>query len=137
MNMIVCVKQVIDPEAPPATFKIDAATRKATMVGAAPVIDQVALGIELEHVRRRRAAVGLDRVGRCADLGTLVERVATVDDVNVIPRVDPDADRRAEDPVIGQRLRPERVDLEHRGIVQRALRAAEDDQCCHYGTRRV
>jgi len=28
MNMIVCIKQVIDPEAPPATFKIDAATNK-------------------------------------------------------------------------------------------------------------
>ena len=28
MNMIVCVKQVIDPEAPPASFKIDAATSK-------------------------------------------------------------------------------------------------------------
>ncbi len=26
MNIIVCVKQVIDPEAPPASFKIDAAT---------------------------------------------------------------------------------------------------------------
>ena len=28
MNMIVCVKQVIDPEAPPSSFKIDAATSK-------------------------------------------------------------------------------------------------------------
>ncbi len=28
MNMIVCVKQVIDPEAPPASFKIDPATNK-------------------------------------------------------------------------------------------------------------
>ena len=39
MNIIVCVKQVIDPEAPPASFKIDAATNKAEMKGAAPVID--------------------------------------------------------------------------------------------------
>ncbi len=39
MNMIVCVKQVIDPEAPPASFKIDAATNKAMMQGAPPVID--------------------------------------------------------------------------------------------------
>jgi electron transfer flavoprotein beta subunit len=39
MNVIVCVKQVIDPEAPPASFKIDAATNKATMQGASPVID--------------------------------------------------------------------------------------------------
>ena len=39
MNIIVCVKQVIDPEAPPSSFKIDAAANKAEMQGAPPVID--------------------------------------------------------------------------------------------------
>jgi len=39
MNMVVCIKQVIDPEAPPASFKIDAATNKAVMQGVPPVID--------------------------------------------------------------------------------------------------
>jgi len=40
MNMIVCVKQVIDPEAPPATFKIDSSTSKVVPpAGIAPVID--------------------------------------------------------------------------------------------------
>ncbi|MFC1981056.1 electron transfer flavoprotein subunit beta/FixA family protein [Chloroflexota bacterium] len=39
MNLIVCAKQVIDPEAPPASFKIDAATNKAVMQGVPPVID--------------------------------------------------------------------------------------------------
>jgi electron transfer flavoprotein beta subunit len=39
MNIIVCVKQVIDPEAPPASFRIDAANNKAEMRGAPPVID--------------------------------------------------------------------------------------------------
>lgn len=39
MNIIVCVKQVIDPEAPPATFQIDSAKNKAEMKGAPPVID--------------------------------------------------------------------------------------------------
>jgi len=39
MNMIVCVKQVIDPEAPPASFKIDSASNKADMTGVPPVID--------------------------------------------------------------------------------------------------
>jgi len=39
MNIIVLVKQVIDPEAPPSSFKIDASTNKAEMRGAAPVID--------------------------------------------------------------------------------------------------
>jgi len=39
MNIIVCVKQVIDPEAPPASFKIDTAGTKAEMKGVPPVID--------------------------------------------------------------------------------------------------
>jgi electron transfer flavoprotein beta subunit len=39
MNIIVCVKQVIDPEAPPSSFKIDPATNRAEMRGAPPVID--------------------------------------------------------------------------------------------------
>jgi len=39
MNIIVCVKQVIDPEAPPASFKIDAAANKVEMPGVSPVID--------------------------------------------------------------------------------------------------
>jgi electron transfer flavoprotein beta subunit len=39
MDIIVCVKQVIDPEAPPSSFKIDTATNKAVMHGMSPVID--------------------------------------------------------------------------------------------------
>jgi len=39
MNIIVCVKQVIDPEAPPQSFQIDSATNRAEMRGASPVID--------------------------------------------------------------------------------------------------
>ena len=40
MNMVVCVKQVIDPEAPPTTFKIDPASGKVVPPpGIAPVID--------------------------------------------------------------------------------------------------
>ena len=42
MNIFVCVKQVIDPEAPPASFKIDAAGNKAEMKGVPPVIDPFA-----------------------------------------------------------------------------------------------
>ncbi|MBA7620708.1 Caffeyl-CoA reductase-Etf complex subunit CarD [subsurface metagenome] len=39
MNVIVCVKQVIDPEAPPASFKIDPSTNKAVPPpGVPPVI---------------------------------------------------------------------------------------------------
>jgi electron transfer flavoprotein beta subunit len=39
MNIIVCVKQVIDPEAPPSSFRVNPATNKAEMKGAPPVID--------------------------------------------------------------------------------------------------
>ena len=40
MNMIVCVKQVIDPEAPPASFKIDSAANKVMPPqGVSPVVD--------------------------------------------------------------------------------------------------
>ena len=39
MNMIVCCKQVIDPEAPPASFKVDAATNRVVPPpGVPPVI---------------------------------------------------------------------------------------------------
>ncbi len=39
MNMVVCVKQVLDPEAPPASFKIDAATNTVVPpAGVPPVI---------------------------------------------------------------------------------------------------
>ncbi len=40
MNVIVCVKQVTDPEAPPASFKIDPSTNKvAPPPGVSPVVD--------------------------------------------------------------------------------------------------
>jgi electron transfer flavoprotein beta subunit len=39
MNIVVCVKQVIDPEAPPSSFKIDASGSRAEMRGVPPVID--------------------------------------------------------------------------------------------------
>ncbi|MCJ7604669.1 MAG: electron transfer flavoprotein subunit beta/FixA family protein [Dehalococcoidales bacterium] len=42
LNIIVCVKQVIDPEALPSSFSIDPATKTARMRGANPVIDPFA-----------------------------------------------------------------------------------------------
>jgi len=48
MNMIVCIKQVIDPEAPPASFKIDPSSNKVVPPpGVSPVIDPYAeYGVE-------------------------------------------------------------------------------------------
>ena len=43
MNMIVCIKQVIDPEAPPASFKIDPSGDKVVPpAGVSPVVDPYA-----------------------------------------------------------------------------------------------
>ena len=43
MNMIVCIKQVTDPEAPPASFKIDPSSNKVVPPqGVSPVIDPYA-----------------------------------------------------------------------------------------------
>jgi electron transfer flavoprotein beta subunit len=40
MNLVVCVKQVVDPEAPPSSFKIDASANKMVLSsGVAQVID--------------------------------------------------------------------------------------------------
>jgi len=38
MNMIVCVKQVIDPEAPPASFKVDTAANKVVPPSGVPPV---------------------------------------------------------------------------------------------------
>ncbi|HUT97267.1 MAG TPA: electron transfer flavoprotein subunit beta/FixA family protein [Dehalococcoidales bacterium] len=48
MNMVVCIKQVIDPEAPPTSFKIDSAGNKVVPPqGVSPVIDPYAeYGVE-------------------------------------------------------------------------------------------
>jgi electron transfer flavoprotein beta subunit len=43
MNMVVCIKQVIDPEAPPASFKIDSSANKVVPPpGVSPVVDPYA-----------------------------------------------------------------------------------------------
>jgi len=57
MNIIVCVKQVIDPEAPPASFSINTANNKAEMKGAAPVIDPYG-EYAVEAALRLKEAVG-------------------------------------------------------------------------------
>jgi hypothetical protein len=52
-------------------------------------------------------------------------------DEHVIASVDGQADRRAEDPVIRQRSRPERVDLEHgRTVAGSRLRASGGAEEC-------
>ena len=58
MNIIVCAKQVPDPEAPPATFKIDPATNKVIPPpGLPPVISPFDLQA-VEAALRLKDAVG-------------------------------------------------------------------------------
>ena len=80
----------------------------------APVPQQVARLVELEDRRRARAALTrlhLERLFVVAE-----RRRAAMDDPDVIVGVHPDADRGAENPVIRQRLRPQRVHFEPRRL---------------------
>src|SRR3972149_4056605 len=83
------------------------------VAGAAPGAHDVALRIELEHRRRRRAAVGPGRVLHLTGLA-LGQRTGAVGEPDVVALVDGDAGDLAEDPVVGQGLRPEGVYLEGR-----------------------
>src|SRR6185503_9965507 len=76
------------------------------------------------------------RVGGRVDFLRLERAGAAMNDVNVILLVDADADDVAHHPVIGQRLRPHRIDLEPwcldgslglsgRGLLEHLLRDAE------------
>ncbi len=58
MNVVVCIKQVIDPEAPPASFKIDPASNKVVPpAGVSPVVDPYA-EYAVEAALKLKDAVG-------------------------------------------------------------------------------
>jgi hypothetical protein len=86
--------------------------------------DQIAGGIELEDGRRRSAALRDRRGGRRVDLARF-ERAGAMDDPDVVARVHGDADGLPENPLVGERLRPERIDFEarrlHAGRLERRL----------------
>ena len=104
---------------------------------AAPRRHEIAGRIEFEHRRRDIAAelrdlalvAGLQRRGAarlldavCArqHAGFLRRHVAAMRNPDVIARIDAEADDRAHDPVVRQRLRPHRIDLIHRRLHGRA-----------------
>ena len=78
--------------------------------------DQCPGFIELEHGGGRVAALLCRRrVGGGAHLCPRVQRVgAAMDDPDVISRIDRNAGDRPEQPVVRERLRPQRIDLEAR-----------------------
>ena len=91
----------------------------------APVLHQVAGLIEHQHRRGRHAAPHRRRtfLGRAL---ALVERTRALHDPDIVEAVGADARDLAEQPVVRQRLRPERIDLElrHRDLVTLSERGA-------------
>ena len=79
----------------------------------APVADQIAFLIELKNRRRGRAALRDGRIGG-GMLFAGFERTDAMDDPDVILRVGRNADGLAENPVVGQRLGPERIHFKAR-----------------------
>jgi hypothetical protein len=89
--------------------------------GAAPSLHEVAFRIELDHRRGGNAA---DRGRRIAGAKRLPAREAArpMDDPDMIALVDRDTRDLADRPVVGQRLRPERIDLELRHLLGGGIR---------------
>ena len=95
---------------------IDAVSRGRPIVplaGTAPMPDQLAGRIEGEYRRSGEAAIRRRRIPSRVDLLGF-ERVHAVDDPDVVVGIYVHPDRRAEQPMLRQRLGPERVDLEAR-----------------------
>src|SRR5262249_44422226 len=106
----------------------------------APVPQQIARLVELEHRRRAAAAFAGRRIDLGAALVGVQRRRAAVDDPDMVLVIDPHADGHAKQPVVRQRLRPERIDFERRRadelalvrlvrlLLEKALRAAEQHE---------
>jgi len=87
-----------------------------TRAGSAPVPQQIALLVELEHRRRRTAALAGGRVQLRALLHIGKGRRAAMNDPDVVLVVRPHAYGHAEQPMIRQGLRPQRIDFENRRL---------------------
>ncbi len=65
MNILVCVKQVPDPEGPPSAFEVDSAAKKVTPKGIPPVLSpfdenalEAAIRVKGSGRRHRHHALG-------------------------------------------------------------------------------
>ena len=77
-----------------------------------PGLDDVAVEVKRENGRRRKAAFGAPLHPARFSTG----EVLAVDHPDHIAVVHPEADRAAQEPMVGKGLRPEGVYLEHRGL---------------------
>ena len=81
------------------------------LAGAAPALQQVAGLVEHQHRRSGDAALGHGRILLGGALARR-QRARPLDHPDAVEPVDRDAGDLPEDPVVRQRLRPQRVDLE-------------------------
>ena len=81
----------------------------------APVVKQVARRIELQNRRSRRTTHGHGRIRRGVEFA-LFERALAMDDPDIILRINGYADRHSDEPMVRQRLRPQRVHFKHRRL---------------------
>ena len=103
-------------------------------VGEAPALDEVAVGVELHDRRRRRAAFVARRLQRGAFL-VVGERARPLQHPDMVVGIDGDARHLAQQPVVGQRLGPERIDLELRRVGGDGGRRKRDST--HQGDQRA
>ena len=102
----------------------DAVVRRRPLVAftrPTPVAHEIAFRIELEHRRRAGTAFAGRRLQLEPLLVVAERRGSAMDDPDVIALVDRHTDRRSEDPMIGQRLGPERIHLEVRSLTAVAV----------------
>src|SRR5918993_5550816 len=85
------------------------------LAGATPGLDQLAVRIELQHRGRWHAAFRA-RGAEARRLLVVGERLWPLHHPDMVLSIDRDARRLPHDPVIRQRLRPARVDLELRRL---------------------
>ena len=104
---------------------MDAVVRLRPLVAGArtaPRPQQRAVRIVDQDRRSGAAAIRDRRIELGAALVVMQAAGAAMDDPDVIEFVDPDADGPAQQPVVGQRLRPQRIDFEDGGLHGRGLR---------------
>src|SRR5207247_7527501 len=97
-----------------------------------PTRQQVALLVVVQNRRRRRATLRNRWIGRCVQL-TLLERPRAMDDPDVVFVVDRHSNGLAQQPMVRQRLRPQRIDFESRGLDTRSF---DSSSLLQYAARR-
>ena len=98
------------------------------VAGTAPRFHDFAGLVEHQHRRRRHAALGARRVERGGFL-VVGQRARPLKHPDIVLRVDRDAADLAEDPVVGQRPRPIRIDPERRALRVGGEREEQRREC--------